>query len=276
MKSGTVAAVMTWVFVAGCAAVDDGRTRTNDAAKAKHAENLVRARDLADAERARLEARDHRLEEWVESEALGCETTLVESGCEDPPTEADVPWSARCRAECADAANNEVERIYETALSECIARYSPRQPVACRFELPRAAKRHLGDRSDECERTCSDKGYRVYALSHPAAPESPHYDTTPTNEQPAITARSPGLPQRAAVTPAPGPAAHGPPIYGGAPAPQPGGVALTPPGQFIPYAGNGRGPTVCNDGTVSHSAGRGTCSGHQNPGMRRRRPHKTR
>jgi hypothetical protein len=36
----------------------------------------------------------------------------------------------------------------------------------------------------------------------------------------------------------------------------------TAPGQFIPYAGNGGGPTQCNDGTWSHSSGRGTCSHH--------------
>jgi hypothetical protein len=34
------------------------------------------------------------------------------------------------------------------------------------------------------------------------------------------------------------------------------------PGPFIPYAGNGGGPTPCNDGTWSHSSGRGTCSHH--------------
>jgi hypothetical protein len=36
----------------------------------------------------------------------------------------------------------------------------------------------------------------------------------------------------------------------------------TAPGQFIPYAGNGGGPTQCRDGTWSHSSGRGTCSHH--------------
>lgn len=40
------------------------------------------------------------------------------------------------------------------------------------------------------------------------------------------------------------------------------GTATTAPGQFIPYAGNGGGPTQCNDGTWSHSSGRGTCSHH--------------
>lgn len=33
-------------------------------------------------------------------------------------------------------------------------------------------------------------------------------------------------------------------------------------GQFIPYIGNGLGPTVCADGMVSRSAGSGTCSYH--------------
>lgn len=31
---------------------------------------------------------------------------------------------------------------------------------------------------------------------------------------------------------------------------------------FIPYQGNGGGPTLCRDGTYSHSSGRGTCSHH--------------
>lgn len=33
-------------------------------------------------------------------------------------------------------------------------------------------------------------------------------------------------------------------------------------GGFIPYQGNGRGPTLCSDGMYSHSSGRGTCSHH--------------
>jgi LysM repeat protein len=31
---------------------------------------------------------------------------------------------------------------------------------------------------------------------------------------------------------------------------------------FIPFQGNGGGPTLCRDGTYSHSSGRGTCSWH--------------
>jgi hypothetical protein len=34
------------------------------------------------------------------------------------------------------------------------------------------------------------------------------------------------------------------------------------PGPFIPYQGNGLGPTPCADGSWSHSSGRGTCSHH--------------
>lgn len=34
------------------------------------------------------------------------------------------------------------------------------------------------------------------------------------------------------------------------------------PGAFIPYPGNGGGPTLCSDGMYSHSSGRGTCSHH--------------
>ncbi len=33
-------------------------------------------------------------------------------------------------------------------------------------------------------------------------------------------------------------------------------------GAFIAYAGNGGGPTLCSDGSLSHSSGRGTCSHH--------------
>ena len=45
------------------------------------------------------------------------------------------------------------------------------------------------------------------------------------------------------------------------PAPPPPRVAPPAP-RFIPYPGNGLGPTPCADGTWSHSAGRGTCSHH--------------
>jgi hypothetical protein len=34
------------------------------------------------------------------------------------------------------------------------------------------------------------------------------------------------------------------------------------PGPFIPYPGNGLGPSPCADGSWSHSSGRGTCSHH--------------
>lgn len=34
-------------------------------------------------------------------------------------------------------------------------------------------------------------------------------------------------------------------------------------GQFIRYEGNGGGPTLCGDGSYSHSSGRGTCSHHR-------------
>lgn len=39
---------------------------------------------------------------------------------------------------------------------------------------------------------------------------------------------------------------------------------VTPPvpREFIPYPGNGGGPTLCADGMYSHSSGRGTCSHH--------------
>jgi uncharacterized membrane protein YgcG len=38
--------------------------------------------------------------------------------------------------------------------------------------------------------------------------------------------------------------------------------SVTSTGGFIPYAGNGGGPTLCADGMMSHSSGRGTCSHH--------------
>jgi len=39
-------------------------------------------------------------------------------------------------------------------------------------------------------------------------------------------------------------------------------VSVVSSGGFIPYAGNGGGPTLCADGMTSHSSGRGTCSHH--------------
>jgi LysM repeat protein len=45
-----------------------------------------------------------------------------------------------------------------------------------------------------------------------------------------------------------------------------GEVLVIPPStfnpRFIPYEGNGAGPTLCRDGTYSRSSGRGTCSHH--------------
>jgi hypothetical protein len=52
---------------------------------------------------------------------------------------------------------------------------------------------------------------------------------------------------RAGYLAAPPPAAVAPPV-------------ATP--VFIPYPGNGGGPTQCADGMYSHSSGRGTCSHH--------------
>lgn len=43
------------------------------------------------------------------------------------------------------------------------------------------------------------------------------------------------------------------------PVPSPMGPSFGP---YIPYAGNGGGPTLCADGLTSHSSGRGTCSHH--------------
>lgn len=39
-------------------------------------------------------------------------------------------------------------------------------------------------------------------------------------------------------------------------------VAVGSAGNYIPYAGNGGGPTLCADGMISNSSGRGTCSHH--------------
>ena len=38
--------------------------------------------------------------------------------------------------------------------------------------------------------------------------------------------------------------------------------SVSGPGGYIPYEGNGRGPTLCADGKWSRSSGRGTCSHH--------------
>lgn len=65
----------------------------------------------------------------------------------------------------------------------------------------------------------------------------------PTGAVPSSPGTVPQATARAPATPAPR----------WAPAPQP---------TFIPYQGNGLGPTLCNDGSISHSAGRGTCSHH--------------
>jgi hypothetical protein len=54
----------------------------------------------------------------------------------------------------------------------------------------------------------------------------------------------------------------------------PGGRPDRPlPATFIPYPGNGGGPTRCRDGTYSHSSGSGTCSHHGGISSGRHRRH---
>jgi hypothetical protein len=53
-----------------------------------------------------------------------------------------------------------------------------------------------------------------------------------------------------------------PPAAVSAPVIVPPATTPTPSGPFIAFPGNGGGPTQCRDGTVSHSSGSGTCSGH--------------
>lgn len=75
------------------------------------------------------------------------------------------------------------------------------------------------------------------------------------------TGQNPTLRQFAAIRVAPSRARSSP------------GTPVTPPvpGEFIPYPGNGGGPTLCADGMYSHSSGRGTCSHHGGIGGGRHR-----
>lgn len=66
------------------------------------------------------------------------------------------------------------------------------------------------------------------------------------------TGQTPTLRQFAAIRVTP-PRAHSGP---GAP------MGSPRPGEFIPYRGNGGGPTLCNDGMYSRSSGSGTCAHH--------------
>jgi hypothetical protein len=56
------------------------------------------------------------------------------------------------------------------------------------------------------------------------------------------------------------------------PAPEPP-TAVSPAAQSVPYPGNGGGPTLCSDGSVSGSSGRGTCSHHGGVAGGRHRRH---
>lgn len=80
----------------------------------------------------------------------------------------------------------------------------------------------------------------------PISVDSPIPTQAPKSVLPPVPAQ---IPASTFVPPAP-------------PSPPSAPAVETPSGPFIPYAGNGRGPTQCRDGTVSHSSGCGTCSGH--------------
>jgi hypothetical protein len=101
------------------------------------------------------------------------------------------------------------------------------------------------------------------AQSPPTAPSVPSATPTavPTKPAPPATPTSPP----AAVAPRllPPPTAAPAPARVPATATQVRPTATpVPPGNFIPYPGNGGGPTRCRDGSISNSSGRGTCSHH--------------
>lgn len=74
----------------------------------------------------------------------------------------------------------------------------------------------------------------------------------------------PSAPTPTATAPASAPAPQRTTNTGPTATPQPTSTPDQAPvvGPTLVYPGNGGGPTTCNDGSISHSSGRGTCSGH--------------
>ena len=176
---------------------------------------------------------------WQLAEASLCRTSLDESACEP------VGFYA------AHYAGGEHATAARTLLDDAAARRLRAREEAAWGQLDlRACRAPKKQDRETIEAACAPLSAHLNEF-----PEGPHVDELRATLRPAeaLTARLKAAEERRAEATA----AIG--SWGDADD-EPTRVPST--GKFIPYAGNGRGPTLCADGMWSHSSGRGTCSHH--------------
>lgn len=120
------------------------------------------------------------------------------------------------------------------------------QVARLRADLDAANRRHADDERKyvETKNQIEELKARLLELSKSSAVEQDLRDRLlACQSRPEPDCRAPttvAVPEQAASPPAP----------------------VSPGAASIPYPGNGGGPTLCSDGSISGSSGRGTCSHH--------------
>jgi hypothetical protein len=224
---------------------------------------------LADGESAPVDAPN-----YFDTRELGVATIAALAACQEAITSAapDLDESTRARyCEClADTARSNVRAtrpVVPTApqTSRCaeVARNQTASPFSRQFATPTAAiasifEACLADPADGA--SASYHGFVCGCATNAWIADRSRANKL--NEDLARcavagryredTGQNPTLRQFAAIRVAPSRARSGSDTVVGPPLPR----------EFIPYPGNGGGPTLCADGMYSHSSGRGTCSHH--------------
>lgn len=222
---------------------------------------------------------------YFDRRELGAATIAALTACQEAATRAspdldDATRDSYCAC-LADAArsNARAERPIlptDSQLARCaeVARTQAASPFARQFATPTAS---IASILQACLEDLADgvsAGYRGFVCScatnawitdrlRPSKLDQDLARCAAAGRYREDTGQNPTLRQFTAIRVAPSSARSG----SAAPVSQP------LPADFIPYPGNGGGPTLCNDGMYSHSSGRGTCSHHGgvSGGRRRRR-----
>lgn len=233
---------------------------------------------LADSESAPVDALN-----YFDTRELGVATIAAVEACQEAITSAapDLDEATRARyCECfADTARSNVRATRpanptapQTLRCAEVARSQTASPFWRQFATPTASIASifdacLADPADGTSATyhgfvcgCATNAWITDRL-HPNKLDQDLARCAVAGRYREDTGQNPTLRQFAAIRVLPSRARSSP----GTP------VAPPLPGEFIPYPGNGGGPTLCTDGMYSNSSGRGTCSHHGGISGRRRR-----
>lgn len=224
---------------------------------------------LADGESASVDVPN-----YFDTRELGVATIAALAACQEAITSAapDLDEATRVSyCEClADTARSNVRAarpVMPTApqTSRCaeVARDQAASPFARQFATPTASIVRFFDACLEDPADGASASYHGFVCScatnawitdrlRPSKLDQDVARCAAAGRYREDTGQNPTLRQFAAIRVAPSRARSG----SGTP------VAPALPGEFIPYPGNGGGPTLCADGMYSHSSGRGTCSHH--------------